>query len=98
MAVCATRTVLLIMGMPDNASRERIVGALEAVDGVLEVDVNLHRGRAAIVHASRCDLEALVGAAVRAGFGVALLGTMGRSGGVGPSPVVRDRSNKGDPT
>jgi copper chaperone CopZ len=62
------RTVILVIGMHDNASRERVVTALEAVSGVQEVDVSLYRARAAVVHSIACDVSALVKAVAEAGF------------------------------
>ena len=66
------KTVLVIMGMRGNSSREHLAEVLSAVAGVRDVDVNLHRGRAAITHEARCTLEELVGAVLRAGYGAAL--------------------------
>jgi copper chaperone CopZ len=60
--------VLLIMGMRDNACRERIAAALEAVAGVIDVDVNLHRARAAILHEMCCSADELVRTVVQAGY------------------------------
>lgn len=84
----ATRTALVIMGMRDNACREHIVGTLESVDGVKDVVVSLPRGRAVIVHEPSCDLEDLMGAIVRAGYGAAPATTDGR----GPSAGGASRS------
>ena len=77
MAPESTRTVLVIMGMRDNASREHVVEVLETVDGVKEAYVNLYRGQATIVHECRCELGDLVQAVLRAGYGAALLETAG---------------------
>jgi copper chaperone CopZ len=66
-----TRTELLIAGMQDNQCREAIAAALELVDGVKEVDVNLYRARATIIHASPCTVADLITAVARAGFGAA---------------------------
>ena len=70
MDLSSTRTVLPIMGMRDNRCRERVAEALEAVAGVRDVDVNLHRARATILHERSCSLNDLVSAIVRAGYGV----------------------------
>jgi cation transport ATPase len=67
--------VLLIMGMRDNACRERIAAALEAVAGVVDVDVNLHRARAAIVHEAHCAPAELVRSVIQAGYAVTLHAT-----------------------
>ena len=74
MTPATTRTALAIMGMRDNACRERIAEVLEAVPGVRDVDVNLHRARATIVHERSSTLDALLGAVVRAGYGASLNG------------------------
>lgn len=66
------RTVLAVMGMRDNACRERLADALTGLEGVEDVDVSLHQARAVIVYREPCVLEALLGAVVRAGFGAAL--------------------------
>ena len=68
-----TRTVLNIMGMRDNACRERISEALAAIDGVEEVDINLHRARARILHTPPCRPADLLSAIVEAGYGASLL-------------------------
>ncbi len=70
-----SETVLVIMGMRDNACRERLAEALAVLPGVEDVDVNLLHARAAIVHRAPCGLDALLGAVVRAGFGAALAPT-----------------------
>ena len=68
-----TRTVLNVIGMRDNACRERISEALAAIDGVEEVDINLHRARARILHTLPCRPADLVSAIVEAGYGASLL-------------------------
>src|SRR5262249_12564937 len=88
MTPVTTRTVLTIMGMRDNACRERIAEVLEAVPGVRDVDVNLHRARATVLHEPPCTLEALLGAVVRAGYGASLSGT-------GPERAGRDATLNG---
>jgi copper chaperone CopZ len=67
-----TRTVLIIMGMRDNACRERIAKLLAAIDGVQEVDINLHRARARVLHTPPCQPADLVWSIVQAGYGASL--------------------------
>jgi copper chaperone CopZ len=87
MIMATTRTVLSIMGMRDNACRERIADALETVPGVCDVDVNLHRARATIVHEPPATLEALLGAIVRAGYGASLNGAAPERPGRDATPI-----------
>jgi len=57
------RTVLVIEGMRSNDCREIVSEALESVDGVTEVYVNLYRICATVIHEPRCkavDLIAVV--------------------------------------
>ncbi len=63
-----SRTVLLVQGMKDNRCRETVAEALEAVEGVSEVEVNLYRGRAVVVHALTCDPEDLARAVKDLGY------------------------------
>ena len=64
-----TRTLLLITGMRDNGCREIVSQALEIVTGVREVQVNLYRARAVIVHDRSCAASELIEAIERAGYG-----------------------------
>ena len=66
------RTVIVVMGMRDNACRERVAEALGHVAGVGDVNVSLIRARATIVHAAPCSRADLVRAIVNAGFGAAI--------------------------
>lgn len=68
MAAEMTRTLLVILGMRSNHCREKLAAALEAVPGVKETHVSLHRANAQIVHEPGCDPAALVAAVERAGF------------------------------
>jgi copper chaperone CopZ len=68
----SVRTMLLITGMRDNACRERVTAALEAVPGVREVDVNLYRARATIAHARECSINECIRAVVQAGYTAAI--------------------------
>lgn len=72
MAEVMTRTVFIVVGMRGNACRERIAEALTPIDGVQEVNVNLHRARATIVHTPACKPADLVWAIVQAGYGASL--------------------------
>jgi CBS domain-containing protein/copper chaperone CopZ len=74
----ATRTVLLIAGMRGAKCRQRVVAALEAVCGVKEVEVNLYRARATVLHAPTCETSGLIRAVVSAGYG-AVLDVKGRA-------------------
>lgn len=65
----SVRTTLLVTGMRDNTCRERVAAALEAVAGVREVDVNLFRARATVVHTAACGPADLIRALVAAGYG-----------------------------
>jgi copper chaperone CopZ len=69
-----TRTALVIMGMRDYRCRDRIVEALEAIAGVRNTDVNLHRALAVVVYRDPCSLEDLIGAVIRAGYNASLAG------------------------
>jgi copper chaperone CopZ len=64
----AAKTVLLVTGMLDNSGRERVAEALDTVRGVIQVDVNLFRARAVIVHAPPCVSTELVRAVAEAGY------------------------------
>jgi copper chaperone CopZ len=64
--------VLVIMGMRDNACRERVAEALGQIDGVLSTNVSLIRARATVVHEPPCDAAQLVWTVVNAGYGAAL--------------------------
>lgn len=70
----AIRTVLLIAGMRDNRCREIVMRALEIIEGVREVDVNMFRARATVAHDAACDPTELVRAVARAGYGAAIPG------------------------
>lgn len=68
----ATRTVLAVSGMKDNANREVVLEALECVEGVLEVRVSLLRGAAIIWHNAGRPPSALIQAVEGAGFKASL--------------------------
>lgn len=72
MATGTTTTVLMITGMRDNACRETIVEAIESITGVKDVDVNLYRSRATIVHEPPCVAAELVRTVERAGYAAEL--------------------------
>ena len=88
------KTSLLITGMRDNASREVVLDALQSVDGVREVHVNLYRASATVIHEPACAPAALAAAVARAGFGasVAPAAPDGKGGaGRGPEPPRETR-------
>lgn len=64
-----TRTVILILGMRDNGCRERIAAALESIEGVKEVEVNLFRACAKVIHEPSCGQARLVRAIISLGYG-----------------------------
>jgi copper chaperone CopZ len=66
-----TRTTLLIVGMCGYQCREQMIAALERVKGVMEVEVNLWRARAVVVHDGSCTQKDLIDAVTRAGCRVA---------------------------
>jgi copper chaperone CopZ len=66
------RTAMIVIGMQDNASRERVVDSLWRVDGVRDVSVSLVRARAVIVHSPDCPPEHLRRAVRDAGFDAAV--------------------------
>lgn len=70
----ATRTVLVIMGMRDNACRERVSEVLGQVKGVRNVTVSLIRARAIVEHERPCEPSELISVMVKAGYGAALDG------------------------
>jgi len=68
MIAATLTTVLWIGGMPDNRAREIVADALEGADGVLQVSVNLIRGRAVVVHRAICTPSDLIERVTRAGY------------------------------
>ncbi len=64
-----TRTVMLIRGMKDSAGRQALTDALESIPGVREVDVNLFRARACVLHDQSCPPENLIRAVLALGMG-----------------------------
>jgi len=71
-AKAAARTVLVIIGMRNNACRDRVAQALAAVKGVKDVSVSLMRAKAAVTYDDACEPAGLVWAVVNAGYGAAL--------------------------
>lgn len=65
------KTDLIILGMRSNDCRERLISIIEGIRGVLDVEINLHRGLASILHSAPCDLGELTAAIISAGYGVA---------------------------
>jgi copper chaperone CopZ len=64
-----TSTVLLIEGMMSNRCRENVAERLGSVSGVKDVQVNLIRASAVVVHESGCQPSELVAVVVQAGYG-----------------------------
>ena len=54
--------------MRDNRAREKVADQLERVSGVIQVDVNLYRAQAVIMHSPSCVPSDLVRAVVNAGY------------------------------
>lgn len=71
----------MIAGMRDNACRQKIAEALESIEGVKDVDVNLYRARATIVHDPQCEAAELVRTVSEAGY-FAEIARNGRSNGL----------------
>ena len=95
MAPDERQTVLLISGMRDNRCRERIAAALESLPGVREVELNLYRARAVIIHDARSTPLLLMAAVERAGYGAATHPEEAhRSPGSAP-PATRTRIGRG---
>lgn len=65
-----SRTRLLVHGMKGNEDREVVMDSLAAVEGVMEVEVNLFRSHAVIVHDASCDVRTLANSVTQAGFQV----------------------------
>lgn len=63
-----TVTVLLVVGMKSPQCRQVVIEALEAVPGVLDVEVNLFRARASISHNNICTTSDLIRAVEGAGY------------------------------
>lgn len=85
-------TVLLVAGMKSPLCRDRVVAALEAVPGVLDVSVSLFRARAVVTRTGSCRLTALLHAVASAGYSARLFS----------SPVLRQnraagRARRGSP-
>ena len=63
-------TVLTIEGMTCGHCQSRVKKALESVEGVSQVDVDLEAGEACVVHDPRvAPVSRLVGAVTKAGYG-----------------------------
>ena len=67
-----TRTVLMIAGMRDNACRQKIIEALESIEGVKEADVNFYRSSATVVHDAHCAAAELMRTIEEAGYAAEL--------------------------
>lgn len=62
------QTVLMLYGVWNEEAREVVSRALNEVSGVKEVQVNMYRAEAVIVHDGRCSPGAFVAAVSAAGF------------------------------
>ena len=85
-----TKSVLMILGMRGNACRERIAAVLELVPGVMDVEVNLHRARAAVVHHPPCTVASLMRAVAGQGYRVAAAGRRHDCSRTGPRAAERE--------
>ncbi|MDR3074528.1 MAG: heavy-metal-associated domain-containing protein [Candidatus Methanoplasma sp.] len=61
------KTILKIDGMSCGMCSGKVRDALKAIEGVGEVDVDLRKGTATIIHDGASD-ESLIGAVLDAGF------------------------------
>jgi copper chaperone CopZ len=68
MTRATTKTVLMIAGMRDNACRQKIIEALEAITGVKDVDVSLYRACATVVHDHHCGAAELMQTVEETGY------------------------------
>jgi copper chaperone CopZ len=75
-----TRTVLMIAGMRDNACRQKIIDALESIDGVKIADVNLYRSSAIIVHDAHCAPAELMRTVSESGYFAEIAGNARSNG------------------
>ena len=71
----------MIAGMRDNACRQKILEALESIEGVKDAHVNLYRASATIVHDARCAAAELMRTVSEAGYFAEVAGN-GRSNGL----------------
>ncbi|HZW07876.1 MAG TPA: heavy metal-associated domain-containing protein [Phycisphaerales bacterium] len=72
MPSAVSTAVMLIAGMRDNACRERVAEALVQVEGVVDVEVSLIRGRASVRHNEKCKPAELIEAVKQRGYDVLL--------------------------
>ncbi len=86
------RITFFILGMFDNAGRERVHRALECVDGARDVHVSLHRSCATIRRGPRCKPGDLAWSVLSEGFGVWLEGDPGCMLSGCPGLAVRGRA------
>lgn len=64
-----TRTILNVKGMSCGSCVHHVGGALERLEGVHEVEVDLARGRVAVRHdEGRVPVSALIEAVIDAGY------------------------------
>ena len=58
----------MIAGMHGNQCREKVAAALESVAGVKDVDVNLYRAQAVVLHERRCKADELARVIAACGY------------------------------
>lgn len=75
----------MIAGMRDNACRQKIAESLESIAGVKDVDVNLYRARATIVHEPPCVAAELMLTIEKAGYAAEQVVDGRRNGWAGTS-------------
>jgi Cu+-exporting ATPase len=73
-------TDLLVAGMKSAKCRERVLRAIEAVPGVMEVDVNLYRASARVTHCEPCHATALLQAVASVGYSASCASAAARAG------------------
>jgi copper chaperone CopZ len=76
-----TKTVLRIAGMHGNTCREKITAALESVAGVKDVDVNLYRAQAVVIHEPPCKAAELPKTIAACGYAAEPIGNPDKDSG-----------------
>lgn len=73
------RTAISITGMKDSRCREAVSEALGVLRGVQDVDVNLFRACATVVHDEKCTPAELIRAVEEQGYGASIARESDRS-------------------
>jgi copper chaperone len=73
-------TTLAITGMSCGSCRRHVSAALEQIEGVEQVDVDLATRSASVRHSSAVSSAALIAAITQAGYGARVTGAAARSG------------------